>query len=61
MASEKRLIDANELADKVNTSKNNNPHSHGPVRANHMNEHNHFLRMIYDAPTVEAVEVVHAR
>lgn len=60
-ATEQRLIDANALADKVDESKYNNPHPQGMVRVNHRNEHDHFLRMIMDAPTVEAVEVVHAR
>lgn len=55
MANEKRLIDANALADKVDESKYDNPHPQGVVRVNHRNEHDHFLRMIYDAPTVDAV------
>lgn len=58
MANEKRLIDANALADNVDTSKHDNPHTNGRVRINHINEHDHFLRMIYDAPTVDAEEVV---
>lgn len=59
MANEKRLIDANVLSGEVDKSKHNNPHPPGPVRVNHRNEHDHFLRMILDAPTVDAVEVVH--
>ena len=50
-----RLIDANTLADKVDESKRNNPHNPGMIRVNHRNEHDHFLRMILDAPTVDAV------
>ena len=61
MTTEKRLIDANALADKADESKHNNPHPQGVVRVNHRNEHDHFLRMIYNAPTVDAVEVVHGR
>ena len=61
MADEKRLIDANSLSEEVDKSKHNNPHPPGIVRVNHRNEHDHFLRMIYDAPTVDAVEVVHGR
>lgn len=57
----KRLIDAKALSDKVEESKHNNPHSPGMIRANHIFEHNHFLRMILDAPTVDAVEVVRCR
>ena len=52
-----RLIDANAPADKVDESKYNNPHPQGMGRVNHRNEHDHFLRMIMDAPTVDAVEV----
>lgn len=55
MADEKRLIDANALSEEVDKSKHNNPHPPGMVRVNHRNEHEHFLRMIYDAPTVDAV------
>ena len=60
MPNEKRLIDANTLSDKVDESKRNNPHPQGMIRVNHRNEHDHFLKMIHDAPTVDAVEVVHA-
>ena len=56
MANEKRLIDANELAMRVDESKHYNPHPQGLIRVNHRNEHDHFLRMILDAPTVDAVE-----
>ena len=61
MADKKRLIDANALSDKVDESKHDNPHPQGMIRVNHRNEHDHFLRMIMDAPTVDAVEVVHGR
>lgn len=56
-----RLIDADVLTGEVDKSKYNNPHDPGIVRVNHRNEHDHFMRMIYDAPTVDAVEVVHGR
>lgn len=61
MANEQRLIDANVLADDVELSKHNNPHPPGMVRVNHRNEHDHFLKMIYDAPAVDAVEVVRCK
>ena len=50
-----RLIDADALMDEVDKSKHDNPHQPGLIRVNHRNEHDHFLRMIYDAPTVNAV------
>ncbi len=59
MEKEKRLIDANALSNAVAESQHYNPHPPGRVHINHINEHNHFLRMILDAPTVDAVEVVH--
>lgn len=61
MEKEKRLIDANALSDEVDESKHDNPHPQGLIRVNHRNEHDHFLRMIMNAPTVDAVEVVHGR
>ena len=56
-----RLIDADVLTDKVDDSKHNNPHPAGMIRVNHRNEHNHFIKMIFDAPTVDAVEVVRCK
>ncbi len=61
MENKKRLIDANALSDEVDKSKHNNPHPRGMIRANHRNEHDHFLQMIYEAPTVDAVEVVRCK
>ena len=61
MANEKRLIDANALLDVVDISKFLNPHGALSVRINHRHERDHFTKMIYDAPTVDAVEVVHGR
>lgn len=61
MATEKRLIDANELWRQVEESRENNTHIIARVRLNHSQEHDHFLRMILNAPTVDAVEVVHGR
>lgn len=55
MENEKRLIDADVLSGKVEESKHNNPHPQGMLRVGHRNEHDHFLRMIHDAPTVDAV------
>ena len=57
----KRLIDANALLDEVDVSLHNNPHTDAMVRATHKHEHNHFMVMIMQAPTVDAVEVVHGR
>ena len=54
---EKRLIDANELWDEVEKSKHDNPHTIAKVKLNHRQEHDHFLNMIFNAPTVDAVEV----
>ena len=61
MTHEKRLIDANALSNAVAESQYYNPHPPGRVHINHINEHNHFLRMILDAPTVDAVEVVRCK
>ena len=61
MADEKRLIDANALLDAVDASLHDNPHTDGLVRATHKHEHNHFMVMIMQAPTVDAVEVVHGK
>jgi hypothetical protein len=58
MATEKRLIDANALMDAVDVSLHDNPHTDGLVRATHKHEHNHFMVMIMQAPTVDAVEVI---
>ena len=55
----KRLIDANLLEEAVHDSKNYNPHMTSVARQNHMHEHDHFLKLIALAPTVDAVEVVH--
>ena len=61
MENKKRLIDANALSNKVDESKHDNPHTQGRIRVNHRNEHDHFLRMILDEPTVDAVEVVRCK
>ena len=60
-ATEQRLVDANLLCDDVERSKHDNPHPQGMIRVNHRNEHDHFMRMILCAPTVDAVEVVRCR
>lgn len=59
MENKKRLIDADVLLAEVEKSKLHNPHPQGMVRVNHRNEHDHFERMILDAPTVDAAPVVH--
>lgn len=56
-----RLIDADALSAEVDKSKYHNPHSQGLVSVNHRNEHDHFIKMINDAPTVDAVEVVRCK
>lgn len=56
-----RLIDADALSVEVDKSKHHNPHSQGLLSVNHTNEHDHFIKMIYDAPTVDAVEVVRCK
>ena len=56
-----RLIDADALSVEVDKSKRNNPHRRDLARLNHINEHDHFQRMIYVAPTVDAVEVVRCK
>jgi hypothetical protein len=61
MANEKRLICAYVLAKKVHESKHQNPHDDPKVARNHMFEHDHFLKMIYLSPTVDAVEVVRCK
>ena len=61
MANEKRLIDANALWDDVDKSKHDNPHTIARVKLNHRQEHDHFLNMIFNAPTVDAVEVVRCK
>lgn len=53
-----RLINANDLSDEVEKSKRHNPHFDGAVRRTHNHEHDHFLRMIDDSPTIDAVPVV---
>ena len=57
----KRLIDANALMLRVDESKRYNPHHDGKLIANHRNEHDHFFKLIYTAPTVDAVEVVRCK
>lgn len=53
-----RLIDANALMERVYISKHDNPHKDSRLRANHINEHNHFFKLILESKTVNAVEVV---
>lgn len=61
MATEQRLIDANALFDEVDKSKHDNPHTIARVKLNHRQEHDHFLNMIFNAPTVDAVPVVRCK
>ena len=55
-----RLISANELAKAVCESRKKNPHKNDDVRRNHDYEHDHFMKMICDTPTVDAELLVHA-
>lgn len=61
METEKRLIDAYALMDCIRDSKRHNPHDDPTVAKNHMFEHNHFMKMVILAPTVNAVEVVRCK
>ena len=61
MANEKRLIDAYSLAEQVWESKDKNPHRDIKIARNHRLEHEHFLKMICLAHTVDAVEVVRCK
>lgn len=61
MATEKRLIDAYALAEKIDKSKHDNPHTDSKVARNHTFEHEHFARMVCCAPTEDAVEVVRCK
>lgn len=55
-----RLIDADELFKKVDSSRFKNNHKTSEGRMVHIDEHNHFMKMIVDAPTVDAQPIVHA-
>ena len=61
MASEKRLIDANALLKAIDKSDRDNFHNGVANRSCHHYEHVHFMKMVLNAPTVDAVEVVHGR
>lgn len=56
-----RLIDADELFKKVDGSRFKNNHKTSEGRMVHNGEHNHFMKMIADAPTVDAQPVVHGK
>ena len=57
---EPRLINAYDLEEKTRQSMDHNPHEDPKIARNHNNEHWHFLKMIVETPTIDAVEVVHA-
>ena len=61
MATEKRLIDANSLCEAVDKSDRENFHKGVANRSIHHYEHIHFMKMVLDAPTVDAVEVVRCK
>ena len=53
---EPRLINAYELAEKVWSSKDHNPHEDLKIARNHRLEHEHFLRLIAEAPTINPMK-----
>lgn len=46
-----RLIDADELINAIEKSRNNNPHKDRCAMRNHDTEHAHFAKMVSDQPT----------
>ena len=54
-----RIIDADQLYERVEESRRDNPHKDPKIMINHINEHGHFLDMIIEAPTVDAEPVRH--
>ena len=64
MATEKRLIDANALSEKIGNMKNEITHNRGGYRYCSEDEKNEwdklddFDSLVCDAPTIDAVEVV---
>lgn len=66
METEKRLIDANALSEKIGKMKNEITHNRGGYRYCNEDEKNEwdkldcFDSLVCDAPTVEAVEVLHS-
>lgn len=61
MEDEKRLIVANALQDEIRKSKDRHRHLDPKIAENHHMEHDAFLELVDNAPTVDAVEVVHGR
>jgi hypothetical protein len=67
MENEKRLIDANALSEKIGNMKNEITYNRGGYRYCNEDEKNEwdkldgFDSLVCDAPTVDAVEVVHGR
>ena len=51
-----RLIDADELLERVEASMKNNTHRNGNAALNHISEHMRFMRLIVDQPTLFDVE-----
>jgi len=48
-----RLIDAYALQDAIQKSKMQNPHTDARAAANHDFEHDHFMKMVVNQPTIE--------
>ena len=67
MENEKRLIDANALSEKIGKMKDEITHNRGGYKYCNEDEKNEwdkldgFDSLVCDAPTVDAVEVVHGR
>ena len=61
MENEKRLIDANALLEAIDKSDRDNLHNGVANRSCHHYEHIHFMNMVLNAPSVDAVEVVHSK
>lgn len=53
-----RLIDADELINAIEKSRNNNPHKDRCAMRKHDTEHAHFAKMVSDQPTAFDKETV---
>lgn len=56
-----QYISKGALTEAVYLSMHDNPHKDGKIRANHNNEHMHFVHMIYHMPGADVLPVVHAK
>lgn len=53
-----RLIDARALQECIHKSKLSNPHSDPKIARNHEYEHDHFMQMVVQQPTIEEHPIV---